>query len=153
DTLAARGFHVLAPDLPGHGRSMAIDAADDLPYSLDWIGAMLIQFGCKAVRCRGGSRFAVVAHSLAAGAVVTWLSHFAATGAEPPSELAGVLALSVPSAVRVHWLLRGASSRRFASTLPWLLDSPTGGLFYRRYIATVCETPGLRDQLFRLYDP
>src|SRR5947208_12421649 len=78
DTLAARGFHVLAPDLPGHGRSAAIDAADNLPYSLDWIGAMLVQFGREAVRSRGGSRFVVVAHSLAAGAVVTWLSHFAA---------------------------------------------------------------------------
>src|SRR5437667_6976947 len=62
DTLAARGFHVLAPDLPGHGRTAAIESAANLPYSLDWIGAMLIQFGRDVIYSRGGSRFVVVAH-------------------------------------------------------------------------------------------
>src|SRR5438874_4404011 len=111
DTLGAQGFHVLAPDLPGHGRSAPVDVPDVLPYSLDGIGTMLVQFGRDALRSRGSSRFVIVAHSLAAGAAITWLSHFAATGAEPPWEVAGVLACSIPCAARVHWLLRGASSR------------------------------------------
>jgi pimeloyl-ACP methyl ester carboxylesterase len=103
DGLAARGWRVIAPDLPGHGHTYAIDGSDaERPGSLDV------------------SRLAILRHRLSR-------RHRLASTAALLVELAGRLAIDRPAVVGHSWGASVAATAASAGLMPAvlvLLDPP-----------------------------
>lgn len=85
--LGAAGFHVIAPDMPGYGRS----DKPDVTYDCDWIGATVMGLADAL-----GSRRAVIAgHDW--GGLLVWIM-----ARRYPERIAGVIGLNTPDLPRPH---------------------------------------------------
>ena len=79
--LGAAGFHVVAPDLPGYGRS----DKPDVTYDCEWINASLI----GVVDACGHERAVVAGHDW--GGILVWTM-----ARQYPSRIAGVIGVNTP---------------------------------------------------------
>ena len=85
DAIAARGFHVVAPDLPGYGRTDKPDVA----YDVEFVNGSL----ATLVAALGHSKVVVAGHDW--GGILVW--HFAR---QFPDITAGVIGLNTPDLPR-----------------------------------------------------
>jgi pimeloyl-ACP methyl ester carboxylesterase len=83
--LGAAGFHVVAPDLPGYGRS----DKPDIPYDCEWINACLIGL----IDACGHERAVVVGHDW--GGILVWTM-----ARQHPARIAGVIGVNTPDLPR-----------------------------------------------------
>jgi pimeloyl-ACP methyl ester carboxylesterase len=83
--LGAAGFHVIAPDLPGYGRS----DKPDVTYDCDWINACLV----GVVDAYGHDRFVVAGHDW--GGILVWIM-----ARRYPERVAGVIGVNTPDLPR-----------------------------------------------------
>ena len=83
--LGAAGFHVVAPDLPGYGRS----DKPDVTYDCEWINASLIGL----VDAYGHERAVVAGHDW--GGILVWTM-----ARQYPSRIAGVIGVNTPDLPR-----------------------------------------------------
>ncbi len=83
--LGAAGYHVIAPDLPGYGRS----DKPDVTYDCDWINACLV----GVVDAFGGDRFVVAGHDW--GGILVWIM-----ARQYPERVAGVIGVNTPDLPR-----------------------------------------------------
>jgi pimeloyl-ACP methyl ester carboxylesterase len=83
--LGAAGFHVVAPDLPGYGRS----DKPDVTYDCEWINASLIGL----VDACGHERAVVAGHDW--GGILVWTM-----ARQYPSRIAGVIGVNTPDLPR-----------------------------------------------------
>lgn len=85
DALGAAGFHVVAPDLPGYGRSDKPDVA----YDCEWINACLVGL----VSALGHERAVVAGHDW--GGILVWI-----LARRHPERVAGVIGVNTPDLPR-----------------------------------------------------
>jgi pimeloyl-ACP methyl ester carboxylesterase len=83
--LGAAGFHVVAPDLPGYGRS----DKPDVTYDCDWINACLV----GVADAFGHDRFVVAGHDW--GGLLVWIM-----ARQYPERVAGVIGVNTPDLPR-----------------------------------------------------
>ena len=85
--LGAAGFHVVAPDMPGYGRS----DKPDVTYDCEWINATLIGL----VDALGSERVVVAGHDW--GGLLVWVM-----ARQYPERVAGVIGVNTPDLPRPH---------------------------------------------------
>jgi pimeloyl-ACP methyl ester carboxylesterase len=83
--LGAAGFHVVAPDLPGYGRS----DKPDVTYDCDWIDATLM----GVVDAYGADRVVIAGHDW--GGILVWTM-----ARQYPDRIAGVIGVNTPDLPR-----------------------------------------------------
>jgi pimeloyl-ACP methyl ester carboxylesterase len=83
--LGAAGFHVVAPDLPGYGRS----DKPDVTYDCDWIDATLM----GVVDACGADRVVIAGHDW--GGILVWTM-----ARQYPDRIAGVIGVNTPDLPR-----------------------------------------------------
>jgi pimeloyl-ACP methyl ester carboxylesterase len=83
--LGAAGFHVIAPDMPGYGRS----DKPDVTYDCEWINATLIGL----VGALGHDRVVIAGHDW--GGLLVWVM-----ARQYPERIAGVIGLNTPDLPR-----------------------------------------------------
>jgi len=83
--LAAAGFHVVAPDLPGYGRS----DKPDVTYDVDWINACLM----GVVDAMGAEQVVIAGHDW--GGILVWTM-----ARQYPERIAGVIGVNTPDLPR-----------------------------------------------------
>ena len=83
--LGAAGYHVVAPDLPGYGRS----DKPDVTYDSDWINACLV----GVVDALGHDQFVVAGHDW--GGILVWIM-----ARQYPERVAGVVGVNTPDLPR-----------------------------------------------------
>jgi pimeloyl-ACP methyl ester carboxylesterase len=83
--LGAAGFHVVAPDLPGYGRS----DKPDVTYDCDWIDACLM----GVVDAFGHERAVIAGHDW--GGILVWIM-----ARQYPERIAGVIGVNTPDLPR-----------------------------------------------------
>lgn len=83
--LGAAGFHVVAPDMPGYGRS----DKPDVTYDCEWINATLIGL----VDALGHDRVVIAGHDW--GGLLVWIM-----ARQYPARIAGVIGLNTPDLPR-----------------------------------------------------
>ena len=83
--LGAAGFHVVAPDLPGYGRS----DKPDVTYDCDWVNATLM----GVVDALGAERVVIAGHDW--GGLLVWIM-----ARQYPERIAGVIGLNTPDLPR-----------------------------------------------------
>ena len=83
--LGAAGYHVVAPDLPGYGRS----DKPDVTYDCEWIDACLV----GVADALGHDRFVVAGHDW--GGILVWIM-----ARQYPDRIAGVIGLNTPDVPR-----------------------------------------------------
>jgi pimeloyl-ACP methyl ester carboxylesterase len=83
--LGAAGYHVIAPDLPGYGRS----DKPDVTYDCEWINACLV----GVVDVCGHDRFVVAGHDW--GGILVWIM-----ARRYPERIAGVIGVNTPDLPR-----------------------------------------------------
>ena len=83
--LGAAGFHVVAPDLPGYGRS----DKPDVTYDCEWINATIIGL----VDALGADRVVIAGHDW--GGLLVWIM-----ARQYPERIAGVIGLNTPDLPR-----------------------------------------------------
>ena len=120
--LAHAGFVVLAPDLPGHGRSLM--SLGDRGAALDGVVSDALS-ALRALPFVDEQRVALLGHSMGSGAVL-------AVGMAEPDAVRAVVAVSplprpvTSDAPRDLLLLAGANERRFVATATTLLEQAGG---------------------------
>jgi len=85
EALGAAGYHAVAPDLPGYGRS----DKPDVTYDCEWIDACLVGLADAF----GHDRFVVAGHDW--GGILVWI-----IARQYPERIAGVIGLNVPDMPR-----------------------------------------------------
>jgi pimeloyl-ACP methyl ester carboxylesterase len=85
DALGAAGFHVVAPDMPGYGRS----DKPDVTYDCDWIDATLM----GVVDACGADRVVIAGHDW--GGILVWTM-----ARQYPDRIAGVIGVNTPDLPR-----------------------------------------------------
>jgi pimeloyl-ACP methyl ester carboxylesterase len=85
EPLGAAGFHVVAPDLPGYGRS----DKPDVTYDVDWINACLM----GVVDVMGANQVVVAGHDW--GGILVWTM-----ARQFPERIAGVIGVNTPDLPR-----------------------------------------------------
>ena len=83
--LGAAGFHVVAPDLPGYGRS----DKPDVTYDVDWINACLM----GVVDAMGAEQVVIAGHDW--GGILVWTM-----ARQYPERIAGVIGVNTPDLPR-----------------------------------------------------
>jgi pimeloyl-ACP methyl ester carboxylesterase len=83
--LGAAGFHAVAPDLPGYGRS----DKPDVTYDCEWIDATLV----GVADALGHDRFVVAGHDW--GGILVWIM-----ARQYPDRIAGVIGVNTPDLPR-----------------------------------------------------
>jgi pimeloyl-ACP methyl ester carboxylesterase len=83
--LGAAGYHVVAPDLPGYGRT----DKPDVTYDCDWINACLM----GVVDAYGGERVVIAGHDW--GGILVWIM-----ARQYPERIAGVIGVNTPDLPR-----------------------------------------------------
>ena len=83
--LGAAGFHVVAPDLPGYGRS----DKPDVTYDCDWINACMV----GVLDALGCERAVVAGHDW--GGILVWIM-----ARQYPERIAGVIGVNTPDLPR-----------------------------------------------------
>ncbi len=83
--LGEAGYHVVAPDLPGYGRS----DKPDVTYDCDWINACLV----GVVDAYGADRFVIAGHDW--GGLLVWIM-----ARQYPERIAGVIGVNTPDLPR-----------------------------------------------------
>jgi len=83
--LGAAGYHVVAPDLPGYGRS----DKPDVTYDCEWINACLVGLADAF----GHDRFVVAGHDW--GGILVWIM-----ARQYPARIAGVIGVNTPDLPR-----------------------------------------------------
>jgi pimeloyl-ACP methyl ester carboxylesterase len=120
---AHRGFAVLAPDLPGHGRSAGPPLAS-IGAMADWTAALIAAAGVRAARLVGHSMGALVALE---------------TGARHPEMVTGLGLISIAAPMRVSDDLLNAAKANDHAAVDMM------SIWGHGYRATIggCEVPGL----------
>lgn len=150
EALADQGFHVVAPDLPGHGRTPA--PADSRAYTLDALAAFM-QDVTAALLARHRNPWALwFTHSLAAAGAVCWASRAATLGTNPLPRLRSIVVASLPTAPFVNFLLVGVRLPGAEKILPGLLFR-FGRLYFSQYIRAITKKSDRRGLLLELYYP
>jgi len=85
--LGAAGFHVVAPDLPGYGRS----DKPDVTYDCEWINGTLMGL----VDTLGAERVVIAGHDW--GGLLVWIM-----ARQYPERIAGVIGVNTPDLPRPH---------------------------------------------------
>jgi pimeloyl-ACP methyl ester carboxylesterase len=85
--LGAAGFHVVAPDLPGYGRS----DKPDVTYDCEWINGTLMGL----VDALGADRVVIAGHDW--GGLLVWIM-----ARQYPDRVAGVIGVNTPDLPRPH---------------------------------------------------
>jgi pimeloyl-ACP methyl ester carboxylesterase len=85
DALGEAGFHVVAPDLPGYGRS----DKPDVTYDVDWINACLM----GVVDAMGAEQVVIAGHDW--GGILVWTM-----ARQYPERIAGVIGVNTPDLPR-----------------------------------------------------
>ena len=97
--LGEAGFHVVAPDLPGYGRS----DKPDVTYDCEWVNATLIGLADAF----GSERLVIAGHDW--GGLLVWIM-----ARQYPERIAGVIGVNTPDLPRPSGppvqILRGARS-------------------------------------------
>jgi pimeloyl-ACP methyl ester carboxylesterase len=83
--LGEAGYHVVAPDLPGYGRS----DKPDVTYDCDWINACLV----GVADAYGAERFVIAGHDW--GGLLVWIM-----ARQYPERIAGVIGVNTPDLPR-----------------------------------------------------
>lgn len=85
EALGAAGFHVVAPDMPGYGRS----DKPDVDYDCDWINACLM----GVVDAMGAQQVVIAGHDW--GGILVWTM-----ARQYPERIAGVIGVNTPDLAR-----------------------------------------------------
>ena len=120
---AYHGFAVLAPDLPGHGRS-AGPALNSIAALADWTAALLDAAGVKAARFVGHSMGSLVALEIAA---------------RHPEKVSTISLIATAAPMRVSDELLGAAKANDHSAIDMISIWGYG----QRAVLGGCEAPGL----------
>jgi pimeloyl-ACP methyl ester carboxylesterase len=120
---AHRGFAVLAPDLPGHGRSAGPPLAS-IAAMADWTAALIEAAGVRAAR--------LVGHSMGSLAALE-------TGARHPEKITGLGLIAIAAPMRVSDDLLNAAKANDHAAVDMM------SIWGHGYRATLggCEVPGL----------
>jgi pimeloyl-ACP methyl ester carboxylesterase len=120
---AHHGFAVLAPDLPGHGRSTGA-ALTSIAALADWTAALLDAAGIKAARLIGHSMGSLIALEMAA---------------RHPEKVTGLALIATAAPMRVSDDLLGAAKANDHAAIDMISLWGYG----QRAVLGGCETPGL----------
>ena len=150
--LANYGYYVVAPDLPGHGRTES--PTDNRDYHILSLSRVVEDFVSKLMNKISSPGCIVLGHSLGAGATLVWLLRMAREK-RTCEKLKGVIAVSLPTIASPTLLAVGKIM------VPISLISPKFLCKFRSllrigvsaYIAKVTNDPRLRKKLLDLYLP
>lgn len=148
--LVSQGFYVVAPDLPGHGRTVASQHPDD--FKIAALAELMADFTAKVIHESESPSCVWVAHSLSAGALLFWLASRGRKPADDLAKLQGAVLISLPVAKSTPLLLTGAALPAASEILPELLYR-VGRPYFSLYLRTINRQPGLHRAFLELYMP